>query len=630
MKTKYILGSFFIAMFLLFFTTSIKHSFIEYKPKELEAQDAKPIAKAVHVQPVARAIPAKTISHQDDFHIAARGYNYQKVVEIPIRVVGETLSPNLEHYRAIHFLKYQVPPHERDYIVFFTTYDIPKELQDIGVRLLNAAVMSQSAGDKPAHIRRVPGTDTLYWADIRDYNWTREAWEKVSFQEPYIREPWINDEDAEDLRRLAGNSLVSASWFINNILDTSLQVDNHLEPLYYELLYSKLGGPPQSIEQFRNVWGVNQDRVDFFGQAKGAIIAKGDSGVARNERQIGGTGTDLGYYYETNDNKNGTQRYIDNLDPSLSRKDRDATEAIASNGVNWQVYFLGAKNKEGKEVRVEVADTTVAVDTSGRTDDVRVRMIKSCISCHVNGLNTANNQVEELVRQNIELYFSNRDNEHKIKSFYLSGFNERLLFHRQLYVAAVKRDTGWSGEDFVKNLEIFTKWYNTPLDIEQAARECGVNVEAFKQHTKDSPNATLTGLQRGIRVARDAWIIGDKSVFVEAMLLIHRSYLLDVEVDEKDIKKIKPEDLGFKFDPKQNLQTYNINGNICTVYKAVGNINVYRGKSIESIYQFGTLYNGQTVYVYDNKTSKSLFGIYYGTPGDYSWGYVKKTDVKPH
>lgn len=479
---------------------------------------------------------------------------------LPNAVAGEIRSPNSEHYLALQHLKHATLREDREFTVFFSLYSVPKELQDTSLRLLNGTIMSISAGDKAELVKSVRGSNTLFWIDIRDYNWNRKAWEVVAATDPYFQEPWLNDEDVDEFINvgnkfdtdnvLAVNFIVNGAWFIANTLDATRQDDIGVDELYYELLYSNLGGTPANLADFRNIWGVDDDRVDTFGQARGTIVRKGESAVARNERQIAGVGTDLGYYYETSDFKTGVAKLIDNLDPVLSLNVRDASEAIASNGVGWQVYWLAAFIN-GIEQRVEFADPTVAVDTSSRTDDIRVRMVVSCMTCHTNGLNPGDDYLATLIGKDISLNIDDRDLAHALKSFYANDFNGRLIAHRKLYEYAVKRDTGWTSAQFVENLQKFYSWYSQPLDVYQAAREAGVDTYAFLTKTKASASGAIAGLHREQYVPRDLWEIGDDSVFVESMLLIYRSQIVQNTRQQQQLVK----EVEVKEELKDEIQT---------------------------------------------------------------------------
>ena len=454
---------------------------------------------------------------------------------LPNAVGGEVKSPNSEHYLALQHLKHATLREDREFVAFLSFYTSPEELLDTSIRLGNATIMSISAGNKHELLKPVRGSNSLFWIDIRDYNWNRKVWELVAAQDPYFQEPWINDEDVDEFINvgnktnkdgvLAVNFIVNGNWFIANHLDATRQDDVDKEELYYQLLYSNLGGPPKTVAGFRAIWGVNENRVDTFGQARGIIVPKGKSAVARNERQIVGVGTDLGYYYETSDFRSGIFSIIDNLDPSLELDGRDASESIASNGEDWQVYWLSAFIN-GNEQRVEFADPTVAIDTSTNVDDVRVRMIVSCIICHSHGLNTGYDKLQNLIEKDISLNIDDRDLYHALSSFYLNDFNGRLLQHRQQYEYAVKRDTGWTPDQFIENLQKFYAWYSQPLDVYQAARETGVDVYAFITKTKATTSAEIAGLHREGHIPRDLWEIGDNSRFVESMLLIYRTQIV--------------------------------------------------------------------------------------------------------
>lgn len=431
------------------------------------------------------------------------------------------LTPNIEHYNTLQFIKYGIPRDDRPFTKVFSLYSVPTEERESVYKLLKFAVYSLSAGFVRVPPKPVPNSDTLFYIDIRDYNWNNEAWELIAQEDPYFQEPWINDEDAAELLELAGNALVNGAWFIAHLLDPIKQDDVGRDELYYELLYSNLGGPPVNLAEFAEIWGVDADRVNDFQLAIGTIVEKGKSSVARNERQLARVGVDTGYYYETSDQKTNQFKYIDNLDPVLGRNDRDAAEAIATNFLGYQVYWLAAF-VNGVEQRVEFADPTVAVDTSTNTDDIRVRMVRSCVVCHTKGLNEGDNHFQRLLKSGTILKVEDFNLRNILEDFYNNDFNAYIKNDRQIYVNAVQRDIGWTTEKLVHEFATFMAWYDRPLDIEQAAREAGITVDGFRNYLISSPSGILDNLVLGGTVPRDVWEEGDDSAFVETMLSIYR------------------------------------------------------------------------------------------------------------
>lgn len=460
-------------------------------------------------------------------------------------------SPQTEVVAANEFIVV-ANPESRPYIRFFSIYNIPKEdtvtipsdditrtdtvkVKDGIIKTLNFWIHSISYESVIQPVHKVPGDNDLWWIDIRDYGWTPEAWEKVSKNEPYFREPWISYKDYELLRLLAGNAIVRADWFILHTSDVTKQTDRDEMPLYYELLYSKTG-VPKTLEEFRAAWGIDVKKIEELAIEKGVIVDKGSSGISRNNRQISRTRTELGYYYETSDTKTseGAQDYVENLDPiGLSRNDRDAGESFTTNKLGLQVYFL----YDGKNKRVEFGDPTVVWDKTD-TKDIRVRTARSCIVCHGNAINIPQNALSDHLKSGVELLTYRKEYQIAVERFYLSPMGKLFIADQEIYAAAVQAVNGLSSDANSKLYKEILNWYERSLSIQHAAQECGVSVEEFKDKCSATTSGRLASLVKSEKtINRESWEDLQGGTFAQAMLLIHR---ITQEQIQEQIQKIKP------------------------------------------------------------------------------------------
>src|SRR3990167_5404371 len=127
--------------------------------------------------------------------IPINGFAQEKVLGPP-QVVEQLKTPQSEVEDAVAFLL-KIPEYDRQFIRFFTIYDVPQELREQTVLTLSyvchsltglsdkeeavgfyypLATQSKDKAYRP--IQHV--TDTLIFIDLRHYNWTEQAWEKVS------------------------------------------------------------------------------------------------------------------------------------------------------------------------------------------------------------------------------------------------------------------------------------------------------------------------------------------------------------------------------------------------------------------------------------------------------------------
>jgi hypothetical protein len=122
--------------------------------------------------------------------------------------------------------------------------------------------------------RKVPNSQSLWWIDLRDYNWTEQAWETISTVDGYFVEPIVDHRTNGLLRLLAGNAVVRADWFIAYASDLTLQSDQNINvPIYYTLLYAQNKIPPD-VKDFRAIWGLNIQEALKYGNEAAVVVSK--------------------------------------------------------------------------------------------------------------------------------------------------------------------------------------------------------------------------------------------------------------------------------------------------------------------------------------------------------------------
>lgn len=420
-------------------------------------------------------------------------------------------TPTKEVEDAILFLQERIPEEDQIYIRFFTTYSVPLELRKKTILTLSYVIHSlaglsttgveNAGGYYPLAVfnkedavfipyQLVPGSTTLWWIDIRNFNWTPEALETVSLQDGYFVEPIVDHRKYGLLRLLSGNAILNAAWFIRHTTDTMLQVDTDRTILYDTLLYAKTA-IPQNTTEWRTTWGINLQRARRFGNEAGVLVTKSQE-VARHNRELFYYRTELGWMYETYDVKNeeGQRDYVAAFpkNKGLPPKVSDAGELFASNQLHMMVYAL--RNQDGKIVHD--AAVGIARHTKDVLGDARVRVSHSCMECHAAGPIPAENTMRTYIR-NQKLKMPDKKDQLKIEATFLSGkFEESIPENQQLYAKALLKINGLTPEENVKYYKEVISWYDTPLDIEQAAFECGVSVEMYKEKMGDTKKIFLT------------------------------------------------------------------------------------------------------------------------------------------
>jgi hypothetical protein len=475
----------------------------------------------------------------------------------------------MEEYKAAQAFLLTKPEEDRPYIKFLAYSEIPEpykiEVSGAGVpsaftlelkvavsKVVPFWVHSLSAKNIIAQPIRVPNAPEMFWIDIRNYAWTTESWEKVSQADPYYREPWITYEMSEEeytnyqlFRKLYGNFIIKAVWFIVHTSDTMKQQDLDQEPLYYELLYSSIG-IPKTVEEFRAAWGIekkDEEKAQKFNLIAGKLVDQGDSGVARHNRILARIRTLFGSFNETSDVKNnvGPRDFLENLEPNrLAHSARDATEIISHNPVGLQVYFLA--DKAGK--RVEFADPAVAWDRSNR-EDIRVKTARSCVLCHAIGLNPAiDGMAKLLLGRDVELLTYDKDIQIEIEAFYTTDYGKLIQADNEIFAGAVKKINELQPQ---QNAYLFRKvvsWYEGYLDVEQCAREAGLELEEFKKNLEPTISGRLANLfKENGRISREVWDANKGGKFGEAMLLAYSIPETNKIIAELKVKIINKTDL---------------------------------------------------------------------------------------
>lgn len=402
------------------------------------------------------------------------------------------------------------------YYRYFTSYDMPQDLQDKAGALLSFCVHSVSSGyiiKKPKQL-----SPTLWRVDIRDYNWDEQAIENVAQIHPYLAIDFMTPEYQERynyMKEKSGNSLFRLDWFVIHVLDPTRQKDYDIKTLaYYELLYAK-SEIPKNIEEFYKIWSIDLKKNDFL--LKGTVVDGGDSIVSNHTRQLMRKNTEIGPYWETFDHPDFD--YVEKLEREKAK--RKAGEGIGVNYVGMQVYYL-FNGETGN--RVEFADNTLVRDgthPTGRGN--RVITPISCIFCHSEGINPATNKIREIIAGKVNL-LAEKDYQtaQRLEAFYLDDLNAKIKADSAAYKENLKKVTGMETKDFdeaLRNLHIF---YDNRITLEQAAVECGVSIKTLREKANKTVSGRLGALLDGVTMPRDRWDrLGPDGKYGLAMIFVH-------------------------------------------------------------------------------------------------------------
>lgn len=255
---------------------------------------------------------------------------------------------------------------EASYLRYFDVSDAPRRYLPAVTAGLFYWNNSMSPAASVARPQPVPGADNrLFFIDLRWYCWTTEAWEKVSLEDPYFREPLVPSglPSLTYMKSVIGNGVVRASWLLFYAADTSqflkvgeTKADN---AFYYTLTYASsifereveeetqlgyyveiatnrrvtddkewaraakdpryrfdvtrtekrkvqkttVGVVPQNTAEFQRFWGIDTAIKDAvrFTVHRGAVVDEGRSGVSYQGRIIAYYQATRGKYWRTFD-----------------------------------------------------------------------------------------------------------------------------------------------------------------------------------------------------------------------------------------------------------------------------------------------------------------------------------------
>ncbi|MEX2138674.1 MAG: hypothetical protein WD894_05395 [Pirellulales bacterium] len=412
---------------------------------------------------------------------------------------------------------------------YLSLYAIPANRRDEVAAVASYTLNALSRSRAILQPKRI--TDSLLRFDIEHYTtnktaadeW-RAAWERIVAVDPYwhirteilqrkndarretvtVPGGWTNLADAARLQALTGSAgaLLRADHFIATAT---------IAPRYYEFagvaarevdFLKSLGVDPKTIEKLRANAGAN-------------LIL---SGVTQKPRRIVWQQGPLGGVYSTLD----VERVAAERDPirrPLSADglafEYDASEwfAMRANGL----WLTALYNRAGQ--RQDSVPDRVAKDTSDPAADGIIVPLLSCIRCHrEGGLRPFRDDQHSLLAEGIELRTLRAKDAQRAAEFYDEPRLQRQIeFDRETYSRAVARATaGMRPPNLADALAgAVREFLYTPVTLEQAARELGIDAESMRRALTSSRDPILLMLRQNRPVLRGQW----ESSFAEAAVL---------------------------------------------------------------------------------------------------------------
>lgn len=418
---------------------------------------------------------------------------------------------------------------DRCRIRYFDLSGVPRQILPAMASSLMLGTNSAARSPVVYVPQAVPGTDNrIFWIDICWYNWTPEAWESLSLEEPYLREPIIpsNSRSLAFLKaETLANPVMRADWFLWYTFDNGEFINVkkatlfNPEAFYYKLLYANVefdreveekvtqttterrtvqeqrgayiyqvvkdvpvqkevvqkvkkkvkGVGPDTAAEFEKAWLVDFDHLKEYPIDQGTTVDEGFSGVAYHNRVLWRVRTKIGVYWRTFDvfRTAGDQDFVENVFP----KEFDAGEHIFQDERGAQFYHL----TDGKGKSVDFANPFVVKgDPAGPHNTVLVTA-RSCIHCHDTGILKGKDVHLENMLAGVLLKGATVDRDERSRQFYLrhKKFDKLMGGDQANYADFVRDCNGLTPSENIQNFQRARSWYGAGVKLAQAARELG-------------------------------------------------------------------------------------------------------------------------------------------------------------
>lgn len=294
-----------------------------------------------------------------------------------------------------------------------------------------------------------------------------------------VRAPWCDNTSLKALEDATHSEfpIMRADWFV---------VYSMVEPAYHLLL--GLGETEKTFEQV--VFADEALAEKARSQHKGVVIK---SSVARQNRTLVRSPTFTnGYIWRSHD----TLRAVDdrNYAQNILNEKFDAKEIIATLPNGLQAYLV--TNGEGK--RLDKADNEIATDYMAA--DKIVRNGRSCVYCHVPGINPIQDEVRTINkkltnREQVMLLVSNEEDAYKVQDLFSSNLDKQIVRDQQIYADAIGEATGSTPQEIASGF--FHQWENYAENLltkEVMARDLGMSQTDLDRYARLSNDPLFLGI----------------------------------------------------------------------------------------------------------------------------------------
>ena len=359
-------------------------------------------------------------------------------------------------------------------------------------KALYKLVNSLSWGSKVTNPQPIDPQETIFYIDLRHYEWDRnDGWTKIEVEYPYQIPFDAPTQTAlkEQLGRLQTeiNSSIPSihvDWFVATASSPPLYHDLLSLPLTDRALETRLG-----VDVLRNISsapGVRVWRAGF-----------NNSGVSNNNRMVERHAFRDGAYWKSYDfaGNVGTQNIFNHpLDFT-----HDGGEVIFNLPNGLQGYYL--VNASG--FRLDAAPINIVSNPAA--SDPTVRNGISCLGCHTEGMKTFEDQVRPVIESNTNPTYDKA----QALRLYVEKSEMDALVTEDMERYRVALDATGGEFDDIEPISRFHEAFQGDVDAAYAAAVVGLETEAFQERIRENVGLQNAGLlvldSANGSMKRDAW-----------------------------------------------------------------------------------------------------------------------------
>jgi len=330
--------------------------------------------------------------------------------------------------------------------------------------------------------------NTVLRIDLRNYGWTTGTWRQILASYPYGLTTAHLSEKLSRVQALSGVSLpyIRVDWFIATA---------STPPLYHTILHL-----PEKLEHLEGLLQVNATFDVEHNLARRFGLR--NSGVSRNNRAIERHSTIHGAYWKSFDFAGNSPEQNIFKDPLELRADGGEIIFNLPNGL--QAYFI--VDRQGK--RIDAAPVNIVRDRSNPDDPV-VRNGRSCMGCHVKGMNLFRDEISGTLRTRTQAVF----NLDRAAALYpgQAELDQLLELDNRRFSGAIGRTGGrtpdGSADDPINRL---AGKYDGTLSVSQAASDLFIqNPKELQKLIENSTELQIQGFDQLLGsnggIKRDSW-----------------------------------------------------------------------------------------------------------------------------